>query len=75
MNLYWTVQTAFAPMRRTALPTFTQHERNEYERRYGAFVAGQNQRNTKPVMPSAIEPWTICWGMRASAGRNHLPDR
>ena len=28
-------------------PSFVQHEHDEYERRYGAFIAGQNARNKK----------------------------
>ena len=67
LNLYWDCANGLRTHEENSrFPTFTQHERIEYERRYGAFVAGQNQRNA-PVMPSAIEPLTICWGTRASA--------
>ena len=48
LNLYWDCANGLRTHEENSrFPTFTQHERIEYERRYGAFVAGQNQRNTK----------------------------
>ena len=48
LNLYWDCANGLRTHEENSrFPTFTQHERNEYERRYGAFVAGQNQRNAK----------------------------
>ena len=48
LNLYWDCTNGLRTHEENSrFPTFTQHERNEYERRYGAFVAGQNQRNAK----------------------------
>ena len=48
LNLYWDCANGLRTHEENSrFPTFTQYERIEYERRYGAFVAGQNQRNTK----------------------------
>lgn len=50
LNLYWDCQNGLRTHEENAsgqYPTFTQHEHDEYERRYGAFIAGQNARNRK----------------------------
>ncbi len=48
MNLYWDCANGLRTHEENSrFPTFTQHERNEYEKRYGGFIAGQNARNIK----------------------------
>lgn len=48
MNLYWDCANGLRTHEENSrFPTFTQHERNEYEKRYGSFIAGQNARNIK----------------------------
>lgn len=50
MNLYWDCDNGLRTHEENLsgqYPTFTQHERNEYEKRYGGFIAGQNARNIK----------------------------
>lgn len=48
MNLYWDCANGLRTHEKNSrFPTFTQHERNEYEKRYGGFIAGQNARNIK----------------------------
>jgi len=50
MNLYWDCANGLRTHEENLsgqYPTFTQHERNEYEKRYGGFIAGQNARNIK----------------------------
>ncbi len=50
MNLYWDCENGLRTHEENLsglYPTFTQHERNEYEKRYGGFIAGQNARNIK----------------------------
>ena len=48
MNLYWDCANGIRTHEENSrFPTFTQHERNEYEKRYGSFIAGQNARNIK----------------------------
>ena len=50
MNLYWDCTNGLRTHEENAsgqCPTFTQHEHDEYERRYGTFIAGQNARNIK----------------------------
>ncbi len=50
MNLYWDCTNGLRTHEENAsgqYPTFTQHEHDEYERRYGTFIAGQNARNIK----------------------------
>ena len=49
-NLYWDCQNGLRThVENTSgqYPSFVQHEHDEYERRYGAFIAGQNARNKK----------------------------
>ena len=49
-NLYWDCQNGLRTHVENAsgqYPSFVQHEHDEYERRYGAFIAGQNARNKK----------------------------
>ena len=48
LNLYWDCTNGLRTHEENSrFPTFTQHERNEYEKRYGGFIAGQNARNIK----------------------------
>ena len=50
VNLYWDCANGLRTHEENLAgqyPTFTQHERNEYEKRYGGFIAGQNARNIK----------------------------
>ncbi len=48
LNLYWDCANGLRTHEKNSrFPTFTQHERNEYEKRYGGFIAGQNARNIK----------------------------
>lgn len=48
MNLYWDCANGLRTHEENSrFPTFTQHERNEYEKRYSSFIAGQNARNIK----------------------------
>ena len=48
MNLYWDCRNGLRTHEENAqFPTFTQHEHDEYERRYGDYIAGQCQRNIK----------------------------
>ena len=48
MNLYWDCRNGLRTHEENAqFPTFTQHEHDEYERRYGDYIAGQCQRNNK----------------------------
>ena len=48
LNLYWDCANGLRTHEENSrFPTFTQHERNEYEKRYGGFIAGQNARNIK----------------------------
>lgn len=50
MNLYWDCTNGLRTHEENLsgqYPTFTQHERNEYEKRYRGFIAGQNARNIK----------------------------
>lgn len=48
LNLYWDCANGLRTHEENSrFPTFTQHERNEYEKRYGSFIAGQNARNIK----------------------------
>ncbi len=48
MKLYWDCANGLRTHEKNSrFPTFTQHERNEYEKRYGGFIAGQNARNIK----------------------------
>lgn len=50
MNLYWDCANGLRTHEENLFgqyPTFTQHERNEYEKRYSGFIAGQNARNIK----------------------------
>ncbi len=50
MNLYWDCENGLRTHEENLsgqYPTFTQHEQNEYEKRYGGFIAGQNARNIK----------------------------
>lgn len=49
-NLYWDCQNGLRThVENTSgqYPSFVQHEHDEYERRYGAFIAGQYARNKK----------------------------
>lgn len=61
-------QTAFVPMRRTAAsrPSPSTSGSN-MSAGMGRLSRGRTSATPKPVMPSAIEPLTICWGTRASA--------
>lgn len=50
MNLYWDCANGLRTHEENLsgqYPTFTQHERNEYKKRYSGFIAGQNARNIK----------------------------
>ena len=59
-NLYWDCQHGLRTHAENAsgqYPSFVQHEHDEYERRYGAFIAGQNARNKKSGhMPNETAP-------------------
>ena len=68
LNLYWDCTNGLRTHEENRrFPTFTQHERNEYERRYGAFVAGQNQRNAKAGHAKRNRTIDDLLGTRASA--------
>lgn len=50
LNLYWDCINGLRTHEENSTgqyPTFTQHEHDEYERRYGHYVAEQNRRNIK----------------------------
>lgn len=50
MNLYWDCTNGLRKHEENSTgqyPSFTQHEHDEYERRYGYYVAEQNRRNIK----------------------------
>lgn len=50
LNLYWNCQNGLRTHEENntgQYPSFTQHEHDEYERRYGHYVAEQNKRNIK----------------------------
>ena len=50
LNLYWDCINGLRTHEENSIgqyPTFTQHEHDEYERRYGHYVAEQNKRNIK----------------------------
>ncbi len=48
LNLYWDCRNGLRTHEENAqFPTFTQLEHDEYERRYGGYIAGQCQRNIK----------------------------
>ena len=50
LNLYWDCVNGLRTHEENSIgqyPTFTQHEHDEYERRYGHYVAEQNRRNIK----------------------------
>ena len=50
LNLYWDCVNGLRTHEKNSTgqyPTFTQHEHDEYERRYGHYVAEQNKRNIK----------------------------
>ena len=50
LNLYWDCANGLRTHDENItgqFPTFTQHEHDEYERRYGHYVAEQNKRNIK----------------------------
>ncbi|MDO4483739.1 MAG: serine/arginine repetitive matrix protein 2 [Clostridia bacterium] len=49
-NLYWDCRNGLRTHEEQMsglYPTFNQHEHDEYERRYGDYIAGQHQRNKK----------------------------